>query len=273
MSDLNRRDFLKSTLAASATAALAGMPASATAAAADTPPLGGQYIELRSYRLRPGASHALLDSYLEKALIPVLNAGGIEAVGVFTEPAAKDGPAVWVLIPHPSLDSVAQVDANANKDAAVRAAGGEYLRSPTKENPAFDRIDSWLFLPFAGLPRLAVPALARERKPRIFEMRTYESFSELMALKKVEMFNAGEIGVMQEVGLSPVFYGQALLGRDLPQLTYMLCSPDLETHKRNWTEGFLAHPVWIRLKNDPQYADTVTKVTSRFLEPAAYSQI
>jgi hypothetical protein len=270
MNNLNRRDFLKTSLAASATAALAAMPASARAA--DAPPQGGQYIELRAYRLRPGASHALLDAYLEKALIPALNSRGVEAVGAFTEPAAKDGPAVWVLIPHPSLESVAGVTALINADPAVQAAGTEYLSSPTKENPAFDRIDSWLLLPFSGLPKLAVPSLARERKPRVFEMRTYESFSELKALKKVEMFNAGEIGVMQEVNLSPVFYGQALVGRDLPHLTYMLCSADMESHKKSWN-AFLAHPVWVKLKADPQYADTVQKITSRFLVPAPYSQI
>jgi len=270
MNDINRRDFLKTSLAASATAALAGM--ASTSKAGEPQIAGGEYLELRAYRLRPGAPHALLDGYLEKALIPALNARGVEAVGVFTEPDAKDGPAVWVLIPHPSLESAAAVAASLNADPAVLAAGPEYLTSPTKDQPAFDRIDSWLFLPFAGLPRLAVPALARERKPRIFEMRTYESYGELKALKKVAMFNAGEIAVMQELGLSPVFYGQALVGRDLPQLTYMLCSPDMETHKRNWA-AFGVHPVWVRLKNDPQYADTVSKITSRFLIPAGFSQI
>jgi hypothetical protein len=103
-------------------------------------------------------------------------------------------------------------------------------------------------------------------------MQTYESFSELKALKKVAMFNAGEIGVMQELNLSPVSYGQALVGRDLPHLTYMLCSPDRETHKKNWA-AFAVHPVWVKLKNDPQYADTVQKITSRFMVPAPYSQI
>jgi hypothetical protein len=270
MNALNRRDFLKTTLAASATAALAGAPADALGAGAPAP--GRDYYELRAYRLKAGASHALLDGYLERALIPALNARGIGAVGVFTEPDAKDGPAVWVLIPHPTLESVADATAALNADPAVQQAGADYLESPTKDLPGFDRIDSWLLLAFAGLPRLAVPALARERKPRILEMRTYESFSELKALKKVEMFNAGEIGAMQEVNLSPVFYGQALVGRDMPQLTYMLCSPDLETHKRSWA-AFGAHAVWVRLKNDPQYADTVSRITSRFLVPAAYSQI
>ncbi|HEY1791474.1 MAG TPA: NIPSNAP family protein [Opitutaceae bacterium] len=257
---------MKTTLAAGSVAALAG-----TARAADAGP-SSQILELRSYRLRAGAGHALLDGYLEKALIPALNARGVEAVGAFTEPDAKDGAAVWVLIPHPSMESVVSIDSSINEDGGVQAAGMDYLSRPTKENPAFDRIDSWIFLPFSGLPRLVVPQLAKDRKARVFEMRTYESYSELKALKKVAMFNAGEIGVMQEVDLSPVFYGQALVGRDLPHLTYMLCSSDLATHKRNW-DRFLAHPVWKKLLNDPQYADTVQKITSRFLVPTEYSQV
>ena len=103
-------------------------------------------------------------------------------------------------------------------------------------------------------------------------MRTYESQTELKALNKVAMFNAGEIALMQQLDLSPVFYGQALLGRDLPHLTYMLCSPDMETHKKDWA-AFGAHPVWNKLKNDPQYADNVSKIVSRFLVPAPFSQI
>ena len=270
MNEIDRRDFLKASLTASAAATLAAMAPSSRAA--EPPAAGGEFLELRAYRLRPGAPHALLDGYLERSLIPALNARGVGAVGVFTEPDSKEGPAVWVLIAHPSLESAASVAASLNTDPAVQASGGDYLTLPTKEEPAYDRIDSWLFLPFSGLPRRAVPARARERRPRIFEMRTYESYSELKALKKVAMFNAGEIALMQELGLSPVFYGQALLGRDLPQLTYLLCSPDMETHKRNWA-AFGAHPAWVRLKNDPQYADTVSKITSRFLVPAGYSQI
>src|SRR5271168_1294400 len=105
MKTLDRREFLKTSLAATATTALAVAPSPGAETAA--PVAGRDYIELRAYRLKAGASHALLDAYLEKALIPALNARGISAVGVFTEPEAKDGPAVWVLIPYASLESVA----------------------------------------------------------------------------------------------------------------------------------------------------------------------
>jgi len=271
---LHRRDFIKTALTASAAATLGSMKASAAVASpsSTTATSAREYYELRAYRLKPDAPHALLDAYLEKALIPALNTRGIKTVGVFTEPETKDGPAIWVLIPHASLDSVATINTELNQDTTVQAAGEDYLNPGSPKTPAFDRIDSWLLLAFTGLPRLAVPALAQARQPRIYEMRTYESFSELKALKKVEMFNAGEIETMQELNMSPVFYGQALIGRDLPHLTYLLSSPDRETLARSWT-AFGKHPVWTKLKNDPQYADTVSKITSRILVPTSYSQV
>ena len=106
----------------------------------------------------------------------------------------------------------------------------------------------------------------------MFEIRTYESHSEIKALKKVEMFNSGEIETMREVGLGPIFYGQTLIGANLPHLTYMLSAEDQQAHNKHW-EAFGKHPVWNKLKNDPQYADTVSKINNRFLVPTAYSQI
>lgn len=269
----NPHHFLFRTIL-SALAAVSLMSAKLVAAQASQPESrpAQEFLELRAYHLKPDATGALLDAYLEEAFIPALNARGVRAVGVFTEPEAKDGPAVWVLIPHRSLESMAAINAEINRDARVLTAGADYLKSPTKEDPAFERMDSWLMLSFAGMPALEVPALAREEQDRIFELRVYESFSELTALKKIEMFNAGEIDVMREVGLSPVFYGQALTGSDLPHLAYMLCSADREAHQKNW-RAFGQHPVWVGLRNDPQYADTVSKITSRFLVPKPYSQI
>ncbi len=230
------------------------------------------YVELRAYRLKAGASSDLLDSYLEKALIPALNARGVKAVGAFTESEPKEGPIVWVLIPHSSFESFVSVSAAINADEKVVQAGADYLSAPTKANPAFERIDSWLYLNFAGQPHVDVPGLAKKNQPRILEMRMYESHSESKALKKMQMFNEGEIAVMQEVELSPVFFGQALTGPGLPRLVYLLCSPDRETHAKNW-KRFQQHPRWIEQKGDPQYKDTVSRSDNRFLVPKPYSQI
>lgn len=271
---MQRREFLKTSVTAASAAAILSTTSAmaATPAPANAGPNGvREYFELRAYRLKAGASSTLLETYLEKALIPALNARGITHVGVFTEPEAKDGPAVWVFIPHPSLESVASVTASINLDPAVQAAGAEYLQSP-KATPAFDRIDSWLLLAFAGMPKHEVPPGAAKREPRIFEMRSYESYSEVKALKKMDMFNDGEIEVMKQVGLAPVFFAQALAGKDLPHLTYMMSGPSREAHKEHWA-AFSKHPVWVKMRVDPQYADTVSKNTARFLVPTAYSQI
>ncbi|MCC7054488.1 MAG: NIPSNAP family protein [Gemmatimonadaceae bacterium] len=268
MSD--RRTFVKSAAIAAAAAAL---PAAAAQASAPVDARDArEYYELRAYRLRPGTPQTRLDGYLRSALIPALNRRGIRNVGVFTQPDAPDGPAVWVLMAHRSMESIGAVTAAINTDPAVIAAGADYLGAPTKENPAFDRIDSWVFLAFAGMPRLAVPRLTEGNQPRVFELRIYESFSELKALKKVAMFNAGEIELMQSLQQSPVFYGQALAGRDLPQLTYMLCTPDRAAAAAAW-KAFGEHPAWKALVADHQYDDTVSKITSRFLVPTAYSQL
>jgi len=125
---------------------------------------------------------------------------------------------------------------------------------------------------FAGQPRLVLPSYSLAKQPRIFELRTYESYSEAKALKKVEMFNAGEIQTMHDVGLAPIFYGQALAGPNLPHLTYMVSGADQAAHKEHWG-AFGKHPTWNKLKDDPQYADTVSKITNWFLAPTAYSQI
>jgi hypothetical protein len=270
---LDRRTFLKTAVAASAASAfpLAWTSAAEKRSATSANESTQAWFELRAYRLKPEAPVTRLDAYLEHAFIPALNARGIANVGVFIETEPQEGPVVWVLIPHPSLDSVARVAALAG-DPSVLAAAGGYATGPAGKNPAFDRIDSWLLRAFAGLPQLAVPMLKREGRSRIFELRMYESPDEAKARNKEEMFNAGEIETMQALHMSPVFYGEALVGRGLPRLAYLLCSPDRATHARQWQE-FFAHPVWLKLKNDPQYAGNVSKVISRFLTPASYSQI
>jgi len=232
---------------------------------------GRDYFELRVYRLKAGASTAPLEAYLEKAAIPALNRIGIKPVGVFTEIESKEAPAVFMLLPASDLGLLSSAWLRLNSDSAYRAAASAYLETP-KGSPAFDRIDSWFLLAFTGMPHLGQPDYSKNLKPRLFELRTYESYSEAKAQKKVDMFNSGEIETMHQVGLGPIFYGQAITGPNLPHLTYMTSGETAEAHKAHW-DAFGKHPVWEKLKNDPQYADTVSKITKWMLKPTAYSQI
>ena len=82
----------------------------------------------------------------------------------------------------------------------------------------------------------------------------------------------GEIEVMRELGMAPVFFGRAVAGPNLPHLRYITCGPDPATHLGNW-KNFGTHPTWNKLKADPQYKDNTSKNTARFPVPAAGSQI
>lgn len=275
---IQRRDFLKTAAAVSATAALATRAGAAPAASSGT---GRELYELRAYRLKAGPWRAGLDSYLEKAVLPALDKRGVKNVGVFTEidvnkSAATSTPKadtpVWMLIPHASMESFVSISAELNQDAAVRKAGGDYLHT-RKPNPAFDRIDSWLLLAFKSMPKMEQPAFSRNRTAsRVFEMRDYESHSELAALNKMAMFDEGETQIMRDLGMSPMFFGQALAGPNLPHLRYITGGPDLATHLANWKK-FGPDPRWQKMKDDPKWADNTSKNTARFLVPTAYSQL
>jgi len=274
--NIPRRTFLQSSLATAGLGALASKPLAAAEASA-----GRDYYDLRAYRLKPGTSQMLLDAYLSKALIPALNRRGIPSVGVFTELAVDKAAAtakpmadspVWVLIPHSSIESFITVSAEINADPAVMQAGADYHNAP-KASPAFERIDTWLLRAFKSLPKTQVPAFSKNKTSgRIFELRDYESHSEAKALNKISMFDGGETQVMKDIGLSPVFFGQALAGPNLPHLRYMTGAPNLATHLENWKK-FGPHPTWQKLRQMPEYKDNTSKNTARFLAPTDFSQI
>ena len=274
---MKRRTFLKTSAVAGS---LAGAMPAAFGAVVGEPSANREYYDRRVYHLKDASERPLLDAYLEKALIPALNRLGCKPVGVFVQQERPGAPgttelvdrsSVVVLIPYPTLDAFGSATARLNADSDYQKAGATYL-DVAKEHPAFQRIDSWLLLAFSGMPKIEQPAYSKEGKPRMFEIRTYESYSESKALKKIDMFNSGEIATMREVGLAPVFYGQALVGANLPHLTYMLSAEDQPAHGKHW-DAFRKHPVWDKLKNDPKYADTVSKIANRFVVPTPYSQI
>jgi NIPSNAP len=86
------------------------------------------------------------------------------------------------------------------------------------------------------------------------------------------MFNDGEIGIFPKCGFENVFFGETLVGPAIPNLKYMLAAPDMPKNEAGW-KTFMEHPDFVKMKNDPKYADTVSKITKLFLAPTDYSQI
>ena len=257
---MKRRDFLQAS-------AVAGcFVASPSLAATEGVGSPREYFEWRTYQVDPAQQKLVVD-YLEKAALPAWAKLGIGPVGVFTETPPSTGSAVHVLIPYKTLDVFAEARTALENDADYQKAAAEYLAATMKE-PAFQRIESSLMVAFAGMPQLAVP----ERKPRVFELREYQSHSEAKARAKIEMFNHGEIPIFAEVGFENVFFGETLIGSRLPNLKYMLCAESVEANKANF-EKFKVDPHWVAMRDLPEYAETVSGVVQTYLEPTDFSQV
>ena len=180
-----------------------------------------------------------------------------------------------MLIVHKSLDAFGSMPGQLDADAEYQKAAAPYLNVEAAA-PAFVRMDASLLRPFESMPKLELPFGGGDnaRRPRIFELRTYESHSEKAARKKIEMFNSGEIAIFRRAGMSPVFFGETLIGANMPNLTYMLVYEDMAAHDKQWS-AFAADPEWKKLSTTPGYTDPeiVSNISNTYLRPTAYSQV
>lgn len=263
----SRRRILTGFLAASISAALAFSSVNAEEAATSQ-----EYYELRAYRCATAEKQQVVVKYVETALLPALNRQKIDRVGVFT-PIGGETPdhSVHVLIPYRSLDVLGGMNAALAADAEYQAAAADYFAIP-KDDAAYTRVESRLMKAFAGIPVIEQSSYSKEKKPRLFELRTYESHNAHKAQLKVEMFNKGEIEVMRDVKLAPVFFGETLISSDVPNLTYMLSAENEDAHKTHW-KAFGPHPEWQRLRKMDRYKDTVSKIVKTMLKPTQASQL
>lgn len=255
---MKRRDFL----AGVGVAGVAGLGSVASAAG------GGdrEYFELRQYRLHGGAKKGMLGDFMRNVGIPAMNRVGIGPVGVFMAKYGPSDPTLYVLMVHKNLESV--VTAPAKLLADEKFAKSDFANASSAD-VGYVRVESSLMAAFKDMPKLEVPT----KRPRIFELRIYESHSIKAGKKKIEMFNeGGEIAIFKNKGLNPVFFGETIIGPMMPNLTYMLCFDDLTDRDKRWGV-FGGSDEWKKLSSDPQYKDTVSNITDIILRPMGYSQI
>jgi hypothetical protein len=264
---MKRRNFVKASLV---TTSAVGFLNPLSEEATPQQNAGSEFYELRIYTLKNGKQQKMVESYFQNAAIPALNRLGSKNIGVFTEYLAQGFTKLVVVIPFNSLDDYFKLPEKLAGDAAYQQAGADYLTAQATD-PAYERIESSLLKSFAFMPKLEAP----EKKPRIFELRRYESHNETAGKKKIEMFNeGGEIAIFKRVGLTPVFFGETLIGPMRPNLTYLLTFDNMEEHDQNW-KTFIGDPEWKKISSMPEYANAriVSNITRTFLIPTAFSQI
>ncbi len=259
---MERRDFVTSAVAM-AGAALSG---GAGRAWAQSP---REFYQLRKYALQTGPQLALVQNYFEHALIPALNRMAMAPVGAFKLDIGPEMPTYYLLIPATSVEALVTLDPRLADDMEFIKASAAFWAAPASA-PAFVRVESSLMSAFAGWPKMVAP----KSEKRIFQLRTYESASYAGHIRKVQMFNEAEIGIFTRTGLTPVFFGDTLIGPRMPNLTYMLTFADMADLNAKWAV-FVNDPAWKELSLRPQYADAeiVSNISNLYLSSLGCSQI
>jgi hypothetical protein len=259
---LERRDFVTSAIAM-AGAALSGGDGRAQAQAPR------EFYQLRKYALQNGSQLTLTQNYFEHALIPALNRLAITPVGAFKLDIGPETPTYYLLIPATSVEALVTLEARLAEDAEFLKASTAFWGAPPAA-PAFVRVETSLMSAFAGWPKLVAP----KAEPRIFQLRTYESASDAAHIRKIQMFNQAEIAIFTRTGLTPVFFGDTLIGQRMPSLTYMLTFADVADLNKKWAV-FVSDPAWKELARQPGNTDAeiVSNISNLYLSPLACSQI
>ena len=227
------------------------------------------YHELKVYTFKNETQQQLVTDFYTVA-IPAYNRAGVKNVGVFTELQPLGQTKLYVLIPYQSIAHFAAVNAQLENDATYQQEGEFYLNAPPLE-PAYERIESSLMQAFKGFPELVVPY----KQTRIFELRQYQSPSESAGKKKIEMFNdQGEIDIFKRLNFNPVFWGETVIGLQMPNLTYMITFDDLAAKDAQWAK-FIDDPEWKKISVVDGYSneELLNEIVSTFLIPVNHSQI
>lgn len=252
---------------------------SAAAAGAGASPLAAAsaskraIFELRYYQLRNSHDNQSqrLNDYLSKAYMPAVQRAGAGPVGFFGSLIAANSPFVLGLISYPSLAALESVMEKLAADKEYQKQLADFDAQP---GLSYVRMERSLLRAFETTPTIEVPPTDAKRPPRVFELRVYESNNHTSVRRKMKMFDDGEIAIFRKTGLLPVFFGETIFGRNMPNLAYMVAFDDLAARERNW-RTFGGHPEWQKLRATPGLSDAevVSNISNAILRPLPFSPI
>jgi hypothetical protein len=229
-------------------------------------------LELRQYKMRntTDSMPQRANEYVGKALVPALQRAGVKMTGAFGSFIAADSPFVLLVAQHDSLAAFEESDRKLRADAELRKAHDALTAGPLP----FLRMEVSLLRGFDTMPAIEPPPALADKKSHVFEIRVYESNSPASLAKKIKMFDEGEIALFRKTGIVPVFFGETIVGRNMPNLTYMVCYDDLAGRDKAWS-AFGSHPEWIKMRSQPGYADAeiVSNITNSLVRPTNFSMI
>ena len=229
--------------------------------------------EMRTIRLRntPENQRSRLTDFLQHAAVPAFARAGIAPCAYFGSMIAEETPFVMTIASYPSMAAMEQQRAKLSADGEYKKALAAYNAQPALN---YQRIDSFLARAFPSRPEMMVPPAASGRAGRVFELRRYESNNATTLARKIKMFESGEIGIFERLGMRPVFFAETIVGANMPNLVYMLSYDDLASRERLW-KAFGADPEWQKLRSAPGNADAeiVSNISNSLLQPLPFSPV
>ena len=227
--------------------------------------------ELRYIRMRNGTQIQRTSDFLSKYLLPAAKRAGLGPVGLFNALIAEQSPFVLSLTSYASLAAMETTMDKLYSDKEFLHGLDDYN---SMSELGYMRIENSLLRAFDSIPQIEVPPSSADRAPRVFELRTYESNNSKAGKRKVKMFDDAEIKIFRRCGMLPVFFAETLIGRNLPNLTYMLAFDDLAAREQAWKK-FGADPEWLKLRAQPGLTDPeiVSNISNAILRPLPFSQI
>lgn len=231
------------------------------------------YYQIKVYTLKDAAQQTVVEKFLKDAYLPALHKAGVKKVGVF-KPVEADtanfGKKIFVLIPLKELKQLEKIEESLAQNSKYQKSGEAYINA-AYNNPPYVRIESVLLKAFAEQPDYFVPKFSTPKSEQIFELRSYQSATEKIYKKKVEMFNeGGETEIFKKIGANAIFYGEVLSGSEMPNLMYMTSYENMKSNEDHW-KAFRDHPDWKTLSAREEYKNTVSKINKYMLHPADYS--
>lgn len=253
---MKRRKFIQSSVVASA------LPLGIVQGQTSNRPIAPvkELYEIRTYEIKFRSDQNVLTDYLKNVLQPALKRMGVNHFMLFKELGNSDPANIWLLISYPDQNVYVKAQ-NLSTDPEYTTAAATYHALPP-EKAIYNRYSSTLSLAFDGMPKMINPVDGAS----VFELRTYEGYSEDAVRRKIKMFNDEEFPLFFKVKLNPVFFGETIAGPYRPSLTYMLNFKDMDERDANW-KTFLDHPEWKAMVGKPEYANTVSNIRKLFLKP------
>jgi hypothetical protein len=231
------------------------------------------FLELTTWRLHNSDEDQSkrVSDYLERGLFPALTRAGAKPIAAFSNLIGPDGPSLFSLVQYASLGTMQDVLTKLSGDNGHTQASQALSAGP---GMPFVTMESSLFHSLAVIPEPVIPTDAASRPARIFELRTYQSQSLTARQKKAAMFNEGEIGIFDRLGMRPVFIGESVIGSRQPNITYMLSFDSLAERETRW-KAFGSDAEWKKLSAPPELKDAqiVANISNVILHPLPFSPL